>query len=85
MDQKPTTRCKFHCFEVSKVEGWNCKGSWAQIQEKAKLSPVSGGSPENESFFASTPCGSIEVGTVAEGVFVIGKDYFVDFTEIPAK
>ena len=77
MDQKPTTRCKFHCFEVSKVEG-----SRPHIHEKAKLSPVYSGSPENESFFASTPCGSIEVGTVAEGVFVIGKDYFVDFTEI---
>ena len=51
---------------------------------KVVLKPVTGGSPENESFFKYTPYGSIEIGTInaaAGAQLVPGKSYYVDFTE----
>ncbi len=48
-----------------------------------KLTPVYGGSEENDKFFSSTPCGSIELQTVspeAAKQFEPGKEYYIDFT-----
>ena len=48
------------------------------------LSPVTCGSPENESFFKYTPCGEIKIGTInpdAATQFAPGKQFYVDFTE----
>lgn len=39
------------------------------------------GSAENKRFYASSPSGSIKLTTVHEGLFDIGKEYYVDFTE----
>ncbi len=50
-----------------------------------RLYPVSGSSDENKKFFASTPSGQIELGTVnAEAVaqFQLGGEYYVDFTPV---
>jgi hypothetical protein len=47
------------------------------------LSPVTGGSEENDRFFASTPTGTITLTTVnmeAAKQFENGKEYYVDFT-----
>lgn len=71
-------RAKFKCTEVSKKEGWGVN----PILYSAKLSVVYNGSPENESFFAATPGGSIELSTVAKDHFEVGKFYYVDFTEV---
>ena len=66
------TRAKFSCTEV--VEG--------DEGTQVKLTPVVGGSAENESFFKYTPFGGIELGIVnPDVVFVEGKEYYVDFTE----
>jgi hypothetical protein len=48
-----------------------------------KLSPVSSGSPENESFYRYTPSGQIELSVVkpeTSAQFELGKEYYVDFT-----
>ena len=48
-----------------------------------KLVPVTGGSPENESFFKWTPWGEIKIGTInaeAAANFAPGKQFYVDFT-----
>lgn len=48
-----------------------------------KLLPVSGGSEENKKFFAWTPTGEIQLGTInpeAAKQFELGKAYYVDFT-----
>lgn len=48
-----------------------------------KLTPVTGGSPENEKFFKWTPWGEITIGTISpEAIkqFVPGKQFYVDFT-----
>lgn len=68
-----TVRAKFKVTEVSQTE----------YGERIKLSPVTGGSPENESFFKWTPSGSIEMGTIntdAAKAFEVGKSFYVDFT-----
>ena len=49
-----------------------------------ELQPVTSGSPENEQYFKYTPYGKIEVGTInkaAAADFVVGKPYYVDFTQ----
>lgn len=48
-----------------------------------KLSPVVSGSEENKAFYRWTPGGSILLSTVnkdAAAEFVVGKEYYVDFT-----
>lgn len=71
------TRAKFTCNEVSKRKGWGGN----EFVYAAKFNVVTAGSKENESFFASTPSGSIEVSTLKEDTFEVGKSYYVDFTE----
>jgi hypothetical protein len=47
------------------------------------MSPVVGGSPENDSFYKWTPGGQIQlstINTVAADQFEVGKEYYVDFT-----
>lgn len=54
-----------------------------------KLSPVIGGSKENENFFKYTPYGNIEIGVLNDSAkgfsvaaeFEPGKEYFVDFSK----
>ena len=77
-----TTRCKFKCNEVTKSESWN-KAQLGPFLYSAKFSAVASGSPENNSFFAATPAGSLSVSTVREDIFVPGKSYYLDITEAP--
>jgi hypothetical protein len=53
----------------------------------AKLSPVYSADPdsENKAFWDATPQGSFEVGSIHDGLFVPGNDYYIDITEAPAK
>ncbi len=49
-----------------------------------RLQAVVNGSPENESFYKWTPSGQIQLSVVSPAVaekFVVGKQYYVDFTE----
>ncbi len=49
------------------------------------MHPVTGGSPENDSFFVATPSGSISlrITTDAAKAFVPGKEYRVTFEAAP--
>ncbi|AYP28994.1 hypothetical protein AS1_14 [Marinobacter phage AS1] len=52
---------------------------------RVSLTPVTGGSKENEKFFRFTPFGSIEMGTINKEVakqFVPGDEFYVDFTKV---
>lgn len=70
-----TVRAKFRCLAVEQ-----------QTEGKViTLHPVTGGSPENESFYRYTPWGEIKLGTVNEAAaeqFVPGAEYYVDFTPV---
>lgn len=72
----PKVRCKFVCESVTKYAG----------SKTANLRAVYGTAEENADFTKFTPNGSIEVSITndapADGVFVPGKNYFVDFTEV---
>ncbi len=67
-------RAKFKVVSVTESEGGN---------KSVKLQPVTGGSPENESFFKWTPYGEINMGTInqeAAEQFKPGQQFYVDFT-----
>ena len=75
-----TVRCKFKCTEVTKREAWS--GSDGPFHYDATFHAVTGGSEDNESFFAATPSGELKVSTLKADHFEPGKEYFVDL--IPA-
>ncbi len=71
-------RCKFKCLEKSeyiigypnqKTKGWSFK-----------FGVVSGGSEENDKFFAATPSGEFRVSSVKEDLFEVGKEYYLDIS-----
>ena len=75
-----TTRCKLTCESVEKVSNWDKTKS--EFLYRNKFSIVTCGSPENEAFFKSTPAGTVELCNVGAELFVPGKSYYVDFTEV---
>lgn len=70
-----TVRAKFKC--TSKTTALNYRG---QTIYSYKFNAVVDGSEENKSFFEATPSGSLELGTVKDDVFELGKEYYLDFT-----
>lgn len=73
-----SVRAKFRCESVTKT---------ANSAASVTLSPVTNGSPENDSFYKWTPGGCIALQTINESAadqFVPGKDYYVDFTPADA-
>lgn len=75
-----TTRCKFRCDSVTKFKHSQKEG----FVYNAKFGVVYGDSPENKQFFASTPTGQLEVGTISPDHFEPGKEYYLDITEAVA-
>ena len=72
------TRAKFKCNSVTKQLGWG----GIEFVYNANFSAVMANSEENKLFFASTPGGNISLSTVREDHFQVGKEYYVDFTEV---
>ncbi len=76
MDGQKVTRCKFKCDNVT---------AYAGGQKDVTMSPVTGGSDENKSFWAASPSGSFKLGWVNPNVdFQPGKEYYLDIQEAPA-
>lgn len=76
----PQVRAKFKVHSITKQAGWNGNKEVHTV----KLMPVSGGSEENQRFYAATPGGSIDLSVVSEQVgnnFGIGEEFYVDFTK----
>lgn len=75
-----TVRAKFVVQSITRQKGW---GGFAEIQS-IRLSAVTGGSEEDKKFFAATPSGTVELGTVnpaAGNYFELGQAYYLDFTK----
>jgi hypothetical protein len=71
-------RAKMVCGSVDRT------GTGENEQYSIRLSPVTSGSKENESFYKYTPGGTIIMEVVSPetaGYFQVGKEYYVDFTE----
>lgn len=80
-----TVRCKFRCQSKREYEGW--AGSTApksRLYDYAFVA-VTGGSDENNRFFAYTPQGTLNVCSVHSGQFVVGAEYYLDIITTPTK
>ena len=65
------TRCKFKCTQV--VPG--------KDDQAIMMEAVTGGSPDNESFFKYTPAGLLALSVVNKDLkFEVGKEYYLDIT-----
>lgn len=71
-----STRCKARCISRTETE-WSKDGKrvWSY-----RFTAVMDGSDENKAFFAATPTFNLEVGTVRDDQFVVGREYVIDFT-----
>lgn len=75
-----SVRAKFKVDSITQTKHWDkSKGNIHSI----KLTPVGNNSPENASFYAATPSGEINLQTLnadAGAQFVLGDEYYIDFT-----
>lgn len=79
-----TVRAKFKVQSITHRPHW--QGNNILIGE-VDLAPVTSGSEENAAFYAATPAGAIKLATINEEAlkqFVIGGEYYVDFTPTQA-
>lgn len=76
-----TIKAKFHCNTAAeRIDQWNPE--WKP--EHVELSVVSGGSPEDQAFYASSPGGELKIqiaNPAAKGFFKPGKKYYAIFEE----
>lgn len=78
-------RAKFQCFSVKRYASnvWDSTHK-AMVGNgylyEYEFQPVTGGSPENDQFFASTPGGSLKLTAVRDNLFEPGKSYYLDFS-----
>lgn len=76
-------RAKFLCIEVKKYLGgtYDLSGKYVPgTLYNYRFSVVSGTSEENKRFFASTPSGHIELNSVRDDLFELGREYYIDFS-----
>lgn len=70
-----SVRAKFKCVQVTQNEAGY----------RVRLEPVTGENAENKEFFKWTPSGQCEMGiinTETAKQFIIGKEYYLDFTPV---
>jgi len=80
-----TVRAKFECISAEP----HTTSLWDETHQthlgegtayQYKFQAVTGGSPENDKFFASTPGGYIDLYAVRADLFKRGQTYYIDFT-----
>lgn len=78
----PTVRAKFVCNSKTEFLSTVWEGNQPKPGKvwQYKFYVVTSGSEENKAFFASTPTGSIELSSVRDNLFELGKEYYLDFT-----
>jgi hypothetical protein len=85
------TRCAFTCTSRTERigQGWDEEHKTPVSNMRLfdyKFVPVTPRDGDGwKAFWASTPSGQIEVSTVRDSSFEVGKTYFVDFSMIVAK
>ena len=76
------TRCKFMVTKKSEIAYRTYEGK-IERQVELTMQPVTGGSDENDKFFAATPSGEFKVGVIdpaAVADFNPGDEVFVDIS-----
>lgn len=81
-------RAKFVCTSVTIQNTTYYDAASAKyvpaVLKSYRFQPVTGTSEENKLFFASTPTGTCELGTVNPAVeFECGQEYYLDFSLAP--
>lgn len=78
-------RCKFHCHSITEtLQSVYDQESQSYKTKKVftpKFQVVTTGNEDDKRFFAATPSGSLEFGTVNIPAFEVGKKYYLDITE----
>lgn len=77
MDEMNSVRAKFKCTEIVQRSHYEKENPVLYV---AKFVPVMSGSKENEKFYHYSPSGSLELGTIKQMPFEIGKEYFLDIS-----
>jgi hypothetical protein len=88
---KITVRAKFKCYEIAEFKSGKYvtntdtgKSDWVQCKAmKFKFQIVSGGSPENEHFYAVSGGSNLELQTINESVFdrfKVDGEYYADLS-----
>lgn len=67
-------RCKFVCMSRREYK------SGSDIVYDYEFNAVYGDSPENKEFWKWTPTGKLNVSTVKDKTFEVGKEYYVDLS-----
>jgi hypothetical protein len=85
-----SVKAKFKVQSVTSTMGmhWDGKQYVSDEVRTIRLFPVSGGTAENAKFFASTPSGSIDLGTVVKAAaeyFALDGEYYVTFERAEVK
>jgi len=76
-------KCKFKCVEVGEREGWSKEHPRFYV---VKMSPVTGGSGENDKFWEATPNGTFEFSNIISKFdFEVGREYYVTIDMAPKK
>ncbi len=79
-----SVRAKFTCVSMQKYESnvWDMahQNTITGILYRYEFYPVTATSEENNTFFASTPTGSLQMSAVRDDLFVPGQNYYLDFT-----
>lgn len=79
-------RSKFECISVTKRKNWNAYVPGGTVPPAFvydyEFLVVTGGSEENEKFFASTPSGNVRLSAVRDDLFQPREFYYLDFTPV---
>ena len=73
-----TVRAKFYCNTKAQMSS-----SPEPFIDNYKFSAVTSGSDENKKFWKWTPSGMIELSSIRDDIFEVGKEYYLDFTPVP--
>lgn len=68
-------RCKFTCGSKREFKQYNNEFAYDY-----EFNAVVGNSEENKKFWKYTPSGKLNVVTVSNNQFEVGKEYFLDLT-----
>lgn len=73
----PPLRVKYRCISVTKAQSFRRDAPHGFVYT-ARFEVVRQGSPENDAFFAQTPCGDLSIGLYKADAFEPGREYYLD-------
>lgn len=76
-----TVRAKFKCTKITQSEGGDKENPVLYSAEFAPVFGTAGESEENKQFWKWTPSGKLELNTIKQMPFEVGKQYYLDITE----